>query len=52
MRYAGPRMIYRHPILALLHQVAAAALEASGKKIPLEDVVISIRGKIIGRNPS
>ena len=23
MRYAGPRMIYRHPILALLHQLDA-----------------------------
>jgi hypothetical protein len=21
MRYAGPRMLYRHPILALLHMV-------------------------------
>jgi len=27
MRYAGPRMLYRHPILALLHQ-----LEGLGKK--------------------
>ena len=38
MRYAGPRMIYRHPILALLHQ--------------LDDVVVSIRGKILGRKTS
>jgi hypothetical protein len=23
MRYAGPRMMFRHPILALLHQLDA-----------------------------
>jgi Pyruvate/2-oxoacid:ferredoxin oxidoreductase delta subunit len=40
------------PCCTGLVRIAAAALEASGRKIPLEDVVVSIRGKILGRQTS
>jgi hypothetical protein len=36
MRYAGPRMIYRHPILALLHQLDALRSRRSAAKGSLE----------------
>jgi Pyruvate/2-oxoacid:ferredoxin oxidoreductase delta subunit len=39
------------PCCTGLVRIAAAALEASGKQIPLEDIVVSIRGQILGRQP-